>query len=472
MSIGVRVRVQAVAFAVLAGLCGCTFTHRVKVPRPVVEPTSNERIVASIGVHYAAGNGQAEEILRIGSFGEATHRWVSSVDEPLRETFDALLPQLFAHVEPSADPGPPAPGSPLDAVIEVRAVQYAFDNEWQASGECRAWVACTFALRARDVGPVASLRLEAERRQGMGFGTRYTTCIGEATSMALQEIGARFARELPEVPGAKEWLARFRREPAPAVAAAPPPLPAAPDPSAGPELEDPSAAPAAPAGPVRPRAPLPPRALGVTFGAGATSARGGAGHLESPRGRVALVAGLPIRVRRHVGFDVDFQTGWTTFSAPSAPPQGFFGPTLGTRLELLQMMLCLGVRAVLPLGALEPSASVGPAFVYQKLSWPATLFGVPGVVDERESFTVGLHASLGLDLLIPPRYSLGVRYRWLFARGDFGPLSAGSADTGGAAVLVQFGIHYPKTPPAAKAPGGSGSAGTEYSYEPEHEPGS
>ena len=242
--------------------------------------------------------------------------------------------------------------------------------------------------------------------------------------MALQEIAAQFARELPSIPGAGEWLARFPQEEERTVADSPPPP------------ESPR--------PVSPQQPLPARAFGLYFAGGAAFPGADDGHLADPQTGIAGSFGFTVRPWPHLAFDLENMFASGIFSAAAlTPPGGFFRPEADERLQLTQLIILFQARPVLRLGPVEPYVAAGPALVFQRLTWSGSLFGIPGTIDERNDFTLGLGLAVGTDIRLARSFALGVRYRFLLAKNSFGPLSNDTASTTSRYLLASFAWYWP-----------------------------
>ena len=254
-----------------------------------------------------------------------------------------------------------------------------------------------------------------------GWGSE--NCVGEAAAMALQEIAAQFARELPSIPGAGEWLARFPQEERTVADSPPPP-------------ESPR--------PVSPRQPLPARAFGLYFAGGAAFPGADDGHLADPHTGIAGSFGFTVRPWPHLAFDLENMFASGTFSAAAlTPPGGFFRPEADERLQLTQLIILFQARPVLRLGPVEPYVAAGPALMFQRLTWSGSLFGIPGTIDERNDLTLGLGLAVGTDIRLARSFALGVRYRFLLAKNSFGPLSNDTASTTSRYLLASFAWYWP-----------------------------
>jgi hypothetical protein len=412
-------------FFVLAWLgcaTACTVTHRYEIPTPVVEPAPPQRLAATVGVRYEAGladKGQVREIPP--SFGVIGHRWVVPVGSSVVTLCDGLAPALFARVVPVPDAETP-PG--LDAVLDVRLDRFELSQpSGMESNPCRAHVVLSFALASPAGEEIARFDTDATAEQPPGLGG----CIGDAIALALQQAGRSFSSDLLASATVRSWMERRGL----ALETPPPPREESPEP--GQE---------APPRPVQPRGPLAPRTTAMRFGIGWGVPRGTPGALEDASGGIVLDLGGTYRPYPGLGIDFDAFFSHAEFSSRTAPPAGLF-QTKDARMDLNTVNFSLGIRAIAPLGVVEPWAGGGVGLVVSKLTLGGSTLGFPGTVDSVQGGP-SAYLAAGLDAEILPKVLFGAQCRWTFAGVSFGDLSASrSASIGGPACLGAGTLTWP-----------------------------
>lgn len=90
----------------------------------------------------------------------------------------------------------------------------------------------------------------------------------------------------------------------------------------------------------------------------------------------------------------------------------------------------LGLRAMHTTRRWELFAGVGAGYYRSEMAVSGDLLGYPVDIENEKDSAAGYRVSLGADLVLR-HVRLGLEYRYLFLRGDFGELSGGDVDIGG-----------------------------------------
>jgi hypothetical protein len=413
-------RIAPVLLAV-AVAAGCAGTRSFTIPRPTVAGFPGGRPVpAAVGVFHAsdlAGRTAEQEI----SGPEGETRYVLPIGEAVVETYDDLLPRLFERVQRVPFAGPVPPGAALDGVLEVGLgpVTMSLPPATQ-TGPCRVTVRQAFTLRDARGETVASW-------QGAGSGEEprgaLVDCGGRAAAHAIEAAAGTLRHGLSSDPAVRAWLAKLGRKW---------------DPEAAPGGVTRTLARAEEEPEVEPE----PRTFGVHGWGGYVWPAASAGHLEEPKGGLALALGGTWRPLRWLGVELVATNLSTSYSSALAiPPPGF--TSFSDRLELNQTQLAALARLGWPVWILEPWVGAGGMVGFGLLSWPAAASsGLPDTI-RSSAFCGGPVVGAGLDAVVTRNVQLGARWTWLWCKMDLGSLSQGTATVSGNTLLLGGGYWWP-----------------------------
>lgn len=188
---------------------------------------------------------------------------------------------------------------------------------------------------------------------------------------------------------------------------------------------------AAPGGPLRAQSP----SFYWMASAGNYDADDNAGQLDDERGQFGLSGGLGWRLRP--AFALDFEIG--LYAAEfDAPPVGGLFVTISDVYDLETTVILGTARIELPVGRVRPFAGAGAGLFLTELKRPASFLGVPGFAAREKDAVPGLSLNAGLALVLTPEASITFEYRRMYVSADFGGLTDGDVDVGGALVLAGF----------------------------------
>ncbi len=159
------------------------------------------------------------------------------------------------------------------------------------------------------------------------------------------------------------------------------------------------------------------------------------GEIGGRSGQSALALDLGYAYNEYLSAALDISDSVQRYDTPS----NIVPPLLGTingRIGLGTSGLSIVGKAGYPLGAFRPyvGAGVGLFFSEARLSG-SILGGLPASREEKDS-GLGELLLLGADLRLSNTWLLGVEYRQIFLKGDFGDLSNGEVDLGGSSVMA------------------------------------
>ncbi len=179
--------------------------------------------------------------------------------------------------------------------------------------------------------------------------------------------------------------------------------------------------------------------VSLNVAAGNYSGEDNPGQMDNERSQFALQAGAGLRLRRHLGLDLEAWSIDRTYDSTVSPPP--FG-TASPKMTVDSAGVAVSARGVWPLRRVELCLGGGAGFYRTEARVSGSVLGIPGNVAQEDDLAGGLHGLAGIDLVMGRRWNLGIEARRLELRSDFGQLSGGSVEIGGTTATVVVRIFF------------------------------
>jgi|GEM_PF-4452984 len=159
-------------------------------------------------------------------------------------------------------------------------------------------------------------------------------------------------------------------------------------------------------------------------------------RLAAPGSEIALGVAVGYRYSRHVSFEVEVPFFYAEYDTPATVPP----PPYGT-VEERSSVNTAGIvtNVVLNTGGQWVRAYVGAGagLYWSRFSVSAQVFGYPGTY-ERDDSDVGTQWLTGADLRVGRGSWLGLQYRQVDLRANFGSVTNADVDLGGRFFLLAY----------------------------------
>lgn len=159
------------------------------------------------------------------------------------------------------------------------------------------------------------------------------------------------------------------------------------------------------------------------------------GRLEGEGSSYGLVLGLGVPVRAHLALDGEIAAYSSKYNTP--PLTAPFGGSVDTRMRVTSSGFAANARTFYEFsrGALYAGAGIG--IFWSDLTVTGTIFGFPATRTETD-MSLGHQLIAGGEVTISKEARLGVEYRKVYLKANFGELTSGSVDVGGRYVALTY----------------------------------
>ena len=159
------------------------------------------------------------------------------------------------------------------------------------------------------------------------------------------------------------------------------------------------------------------------------------GQLDGEGSSFGLVLGLGMPVRTYLAVDVEIAAYTSKYNTP--PLTAPFGGSIDTRMRVTSSGIAGNARAFYEFSGGTLYAGGGIGMFWSDLTVTGTIFGFPATRTETD-MSLGLQLMAGGELAISKESRLGVEYRRVFLKANFGELTNGSVDVGGRYVALTY----------------------------------
>ena len=159
------------------------------------------------------------------------------------------------------------------------------------------------------------------------------------------------------------------------------------------------------------------------------------GQLEGEGSSYGLVLGLGMPVREYLAVDAEVAVYSSKYNTP--PLTAPFGGSIDTRMRVTSSGIAGNARAFYEFSGGTLYAGGGIGMYWSDLTVTGTIFGFPATRTETD-MSLGHQLMAGGELAISKQSRLGVEYRRVFLKANFGELTNGSVDVGGRYVALTY----------------------------------
>lgn len=159
------------------------------------------------------------------------------------------------------------------------------------------------------------------------------------------------------------------------------------------------------------------------------------GQLEGEGSSYGAVVGLGLPRSEH--FAVDGEIGAYSSKYNTPPLTAPFGGSVDARMRVTSAGFAINAKAFSGMSRSALYAGAGIGLFWSDLTVTGTIFGLPATRTETD-MAPGYQFIGGGEIAISRDARLGVEYRRVFLKANFGDLSGGTVDVGGRYVALTF----------------------------------
>ena len=166
------------------------------------------------------------------------------------------------------------------------------------------------------------------------------------------------------------------------------------------------------------------------------------GRLQSRSGQYAVTFDVSRQFNRYFALAFDIWAAGQRYDTPATVMPPFLG-TVDGRAELNTGGMSVIGKLGYPLGSIEPYAGAGIGYFLTEAYVSGSALGLPAEYRE-DDWELGKTLLAGIDARIGDNWSLGIQYRKMYLKGNFGALSYyEKVDVGGDSWMLLVRWYWP-----------------------------